>query len=52
LGTLNKGPGKSDNLKDLNEGRRITVDNAFVAAKITLIDSKSNCVNQAKRAGR
>ncbi len=42
LGALSKGLGKNDDLKDLKEGKRVTVDNAFVAAKITLEDEKKS----------
>ncbi len=38
LGTLTKGLGKTDSLKDLKEGKRVVVDNAFVAARIAVDD--------------
>jgi len=41
LSSLSKGLGKNIDLKDLKTGRRVTVDNAFVAAKITLEESES-----------
>jgi uncharacterized protein len=36
LGALNKGLGKPINLKDLSEGTRVVVDNAFVAGKLSI----------------
>ncbi len=36
--SLNKGLDKSEELKNLKEGKRVVVDSAFVAAKITLDD--------------
>ena len=36
LGALTKGLGKTDSLKDLKEGKRVVVDNAFVAARIAV----------------
>ncbi len=41
LGALNKGLGKTDGLKDLKEGKHVTVDSAFVAAKITIVGEKN-----------
>ena len=40
LAALSKGLGKTDALKNLKTGSRITVDNTFVAAKITFDDEK------------
>jgi len=40
LSALNKGLSKTDALKNLKDGTRITVDNAFLAARITLDDEK------------
>src|SRR5208282_1332290 len=36
LSALSKGLGKGDSLKKLTKGRRVAVDNAFLAARITL----------------
>lgn len=38
LGPLTTGLGKADALKNLKEGKRVTIENAIVAAKITLDD--------------
>jgi uncharacterized protein len=40
LGALNKGLGKTAELKNLKEGKRVTVHMAFVAARITLDEEK------------
>jgi uncharacterized protein len=40
LSTLNKGLSKTDAFKNLKTGARITVDNAFLAARITLDEEK------------
>jgi hypothetical protein len=52
LGALNRGLGKSDNLMDLKEEKRVTVDNVFVAAKITLEGDTKASVEQAPSAHR
>ena len=44
LSSLSKGIGKNIDLNDLKTGRRVVVDNAFVAAKIALEENESGAL--------
>ena len=48
LGTLTKGLGKNDELKNLKEGKRVIVENAIVAARITFDDEPRPEAGQEK----